>query len=87
MNFSFIYLATGLNPNQPYSVTGNYAIHVACIGGHLATVHALQQAGALLDVMDREQNSPLLCILDNPSNNAIVKYLIKAGVDVNFKVN
>ena len=76
-----------MDPNQPYSITGNYAIHVACIGGHLATVHALHQAGALLDVLDREQNSPLLCILANSSHNAIVKYLIKAGADVTFKVS
>ncbi|XP_054271745.1 histone-lysine N-methyltransferase EHMT2-like isoform X2 [Macrosteles quadrilineatus] len=78
-------LAAGLNPNHVFREWGmGSALHAACAGGHLTCVHLLIQAGANLDVVDRDQNTPLMQACAN-SHNDVVKYLVKAGASVTFK--
>ena len=61
------------------------ALHAACAGGHLSVVHILLQAGANMDVLDRDQYTPLmLAAVEN--HNAVVKYLVKAGASIMLKV-
>jgi ankyrin repeat protein len=61
------------------------ALHAACLGGHLSVVHILLQARVQLDVLDRDQNTPLMLAAVS-SHNDIVKYLVKAGANVTIKV-
>ncbi|XP_046670133.1 histone-lysine N-methyltransferase EHMT2 isoform X2 [Homalodisca vitripennis] len=78
-------LAAGLNPNHVFREWGmGSALHAACHNGHLAVVHLLLQAGANTDVLDRDQNTPLMLACAN-GHNEIVKYLVKAGASVTFK--
>lgn len=60
-------------------------LHAASLGGYLTVVHLLLQAGAHTDVLDRDQNTPLMLACAN-SHNDVVKYLVKAGASVTFKV-
>lgn len=78
--------ASGLNPNHLFRDFGmGSALHAASAGGYLILVHILTQAGAQLDQLDKEQNSPLILAIQN-SHNDIVKYLIKAGANISLKV-
>lgn len=78
--------AAGLNPNHVFREWGmGSALHAASHGGHLPVVHLLLQAGANTDVLDRDQNTPLMLACAN-SHNQVVKYLVKAGASVTFKV-
>jgi len=61
------------------------ALHAACSGGHLSAVHILLQAGAQLDVLNRDQNTPLMLAAVS-NHNDVVKYLVKAGANVMLKV-
>lgn len=61
------------------------ALHAACYGGHITVVHLLIQAGSDIDILDKEQNTPLMISVLNKHND-IVKYLVKIGADVTFKV-
>uniref|UniRef100_A0A1B6ECU3 Histone-lysine N-methyltransferase n=2 Tax=Clastoptera arizonana TaxID=38151 RepID=A0A1B6ECU3_9HEMI len=78
-------LASGLNPNHIFRewLMGS-ALHAACAGGHLSVVHLLLQAGANTDVLDRDQNTPLMLACNN-GHNDVVKYLVKAGASVTLK--
>lgn len=74
-------LGSGMNPDGGATC----ALHAASAGGHLIIVHLLISAGAHKEVLDKSQYTPLmLAILNN--HNEIVKYLIKAGADPQFKV-
>ncbi|XP_073987108.1 histone-lysine N-methyltransferase G9a isoform X1 [Rhodnius prolixus] len=73
-------LGSGMNPDGGATC----ALHAASAGGHLIIVHLLISAGAHKEVLDKSQYTPLmLAILNN--HNEIVKYLIKAGADPQFK--
>lgn len=61
------------------------ALHAASAGGHFSEVHILTQAGAQLDLLDKEQNTSLMLAVTN-GHNDVVKYLVKAGANVSFKV-
>lgn len=61
------------------------ALHAACAGGHLVVVHVLIQAGAQLDQLDKEQNTALILAIQN-GHNDVIKYLVKAGASILFKV-
>nr|XP_018903035.1 PREDICTED: histone-lysine N-methyltransferase EHMT2 isoform X1 [Bemisia tabaci]XP_018903036.1 PREDICTED: histone-lysine N-methyltransferase EHMT2 isoform X1 [Bemisia tabaci] len=78
-------LGAGLNPNHQFRewVMGS-ALHGACVGGHIGIVHILVQAGAQLDVLDRDQNTPLILAAGH-GQNEVVKYLVKAGASITFK--
>ncbi|XP_039289164.1 histone-lysine N-methyltransferase EHMT2 isoform X1 [Nilaparvata lugens] len=78
-------LASGLNANHQFREWSlGSAMHAACHNGHLAVVHLLVQAGASPDILDKEQNTPLmLAVL--AGHNRIVNYLVKAGASVSFK--
>ncbi len=62
------------------------ALHAASAGGFITVVHILIQAGAQLDLLDKDQNTSLMLATVNGRND-VVKYLIKAGADISFKVN
>ncbi|RZF40094.1 hypothetical protein LSTR_LSTR002497 [Laodelphax striatellus] len=78
-------LGTGMNPNHQFREWSmGSALHAACHNGHIGVVHLLLQAGAHTDILDRDQNTPLmLAVL--AKHNHIVKYLVKAGASVSFK--
>lgn len=61
------------------------ALHAACSGGFITIVHILTQAGSQLNLLDKEQNTSLMLATLN-GHNDVVKYLIKVGADVSFKV-
>ena len=61
------------------------ALHVASANGHLSIVHILRLAGAQMDVLDKEQNTPLMLAATN-AKNEVLKYLMKAGANTCFKV-
>ncbi|XP_021933678.1 histone-lysine N-methyltransferase EHMT2 isoform X2 [Zootermopsis nevadensis] len=78
-------LGSGLNPNHLFrECSMGTALHAACSGGHLSVVHILLQAGAHLDVLDRDQNTPLMLAAVS-NHNDLVKYLVKAGANVILK--
>lgn len=52
----------------------------------LSVIHMLVMAGAELDVLDKDQNTALVCAILAFKNN-IVKYLIKAGASITLKVS
>ncbi|KAL1138787.1 hypothetical protein AAG570_008849, partial [Ranatra chinensis] len=74
-----------VNPNQVMRDGGAVcALHAAASGGHLTIVHLLVQAGANTEVLDKDQNTPLMLAVMHGYND-VVKYLIKAGASVSFK--
>ncbi|XP_046738026.1 histone-lysine N-methyltransferase EHMT2 isoform X1 [Diprion similis] len=78
-------LACGYNANHTFR---DYALrtslHIAADKGHLSCVHTLVQAGAQLDVMDKNQLTPLMLAAAKGKVD-VVKYLIKIGADVTLK--
>lgn len=64
---------------------GGSALHYAAQNGLLAAVHMLNVAGIELDMLDKEQNSPLLLAILALKNN-VVRYLIKVGANITLKV-
>ncbi|XP_014223483.1 histone-lysine N-methyltransferase EHMT2 isoform X1 [Trichogramma pretiosum] len=74
-------LANGFNPNHVFRDQGHRtALHMAAESGSLSSVHVLVQAGAQVDVFDRNQSTPLM--LAAVSGNAdVVRYLIRTGSD------
>ncbi|KAF2905274.1 hypothetical protein ILUMI_00894 [Ignelater luminosus] len=63
---------------------GGTVLHYAALNGMLSIIHMLVVAGAELDVLDKEQNTALVCAILAFKNN-IVKYLIKAGASITLK--
>lgn len=83
---NFFYTGSGLDLNHLFrECSMGTALHAACSGGHLSVVHILLQAGAHLDVLDRDHNTPLMLAAVS-NHNDIVKYLVKAGANVMLKV-
>ncbi|KAF5280661.1 hypothetical protein FQA39_LY05309 [Lamprigera yunnana] len=64
---------------------GGTVLHYAAENNILTAVHLLVMAGAEVDVLNKEQNTPIVCAILAFKNN-IVKYLIKAGASINLKV-
>lgn len=64
---------------------GGTLLHYATTNGMLATSHMLVVAGAELDSLDKEQNSPLVSAICAFKND-VVRYLIKAGASITLKV-
>ncbi|KAJ8679786.1 hypothetical protein QAD02_015573 [Eretmocerus hayati] len=78
-------LANGFNANHIYREQSNRtSLHIAAEKGFLAGVHVLVQAGAQLDVLDRNQKTPLMMAAVN-GHSDVVRYLIRIGADVTMK--
>ncbi|XP_071560297.1 histone-lysine N-methyltransferase EHMT2 [Temnothorax nylanderi] len=78
-------LACGYNANHTFrDYAHRTGLHIAADKGHLSCVHVLVQAGAQVDVMDRNQLTPLMLAASN-GNAAVVKYLVRIGADVTLK--
>ncbi|XP_001604667.2 histone-lysine N-methyltransferase EHMT2 isoform X1 [Nasonia vitripennis] len=78
-------LANGFNANHTFKEQGHRTgLHVAADKGFLACVHVLVQAGAQVDVLDRNQLSPLMLAAANGKAD-VVRYLMKVGADVTLK--
>ncbi|GLV41275.1 G9a [Carabus blaptoides fortunei] len=63
---------------------GITVLHYASREGLLAIVHMLLVAGAEHDVLDKEQNTPLMLAIQ-AFKNTVVKYLIKSGASITLK--
>ncbi|KAF6726036.1 Histone-lysine N-methyltransferase EHMT1 [Oryzias melastigma] len=59
-------------------------LHAAAAGGHQEICHMLVQAGANMDVFDKEHRTPLMSACEN-NHLDTVKYLLRAGAAVNHK--
>lgn len=80
-----IVLACGYNANHTFrDYAHRTGLHIAADKGHLSCVHVLVQAGAQLDVMDRNQLTPLM-LAASKGKADVVKYLMKIGADVTLK--
>ncbi|XP_043795490.1 histone-lysine N-methyltransferase EHMT2 isoform X1 [Apis laboriosa] len=78
-------LACGYNANHTFrDYAHRTGLHIAADKGHLSCVHVLVQAGAQLDVMDRNQLTPLM-LAASKGKADVVKYLIRIGADVTLK--
>ncbi|XP_046985834.1 histone-lysine N-methyltransferase EHMT2 isoform X1 [Schistocerca americana] len=78
-------LASGIAANHAFEEANmGSALHIAASEGNLAAVHILLQSGAQIDLMDQDQNTPLI-LAAQAGRNAIVEYLIKAGASVTLK--
>ncbi|XP_020288910.1 histone-lysine N-methyltransferase EHMT2 isoform X2 [Pseudomyrmex gracilis] len=78
-------LACGYNANHTFrDYAQRTGLHIAADKGHLSCVHVLVQAGAQVDVMDRNQLTPLM-LAATKGNADVVKYLIRVGADVTLK--
>ncbi|KAG7196630.1 hypothetical protein KM043_015978 [Ampulex compressa] len=78
-------LACGYNANHTFrDYAHRTGLHIAADKGHLSCVHVLVQAGAQLDVMDRNQLTPLM-LAASKGKADVVKYLVRIGADVTLK--
>ena len=78
-------LSLGYSPNQkfPEAENGN-PLHVAAAEGHVLSTHILVQAGAVLDVLDDEQNTALM-IASQEGKSDVVRYLLQSGAELTWK--
>ncbi|XP_025161946.1 histone-lysine N-methyltransferase EHMT2 isoform X3 [Harpegnathos saltator] len=78
-------LACGYNANHTFrDYAHRTSLHIAADKGHLSCVHVLVQAGAQVDVMDRNQLTPLM-LAANKGKADVVRYLVRIGADVTLK--
>ncbi|XP_066586764.1 histone-lysine N-methyltransferase EHMT1 isoform X2 [Prorops nasuta] len=78
-------LGCGYNSNHTFKDHAcRTGLHIAAEKGHLSCVHVLVQAGAQLDVMDRNQLTPLM-LAANKGRSEVVKYLVRIGASVTLK--
>lgn len=60
-------------------------MHFAARIGVLSAIHLLRVAGAEMDTLDKERNTPLTLAITS-FKNEVAKYLIKAGASLTLKV-
>ncbi|XP_014476702.1 PREDICTED: histone-lysine N-methyltransferase EHMT1 [Dinoponera quadriceps] len=78
-------LACGYNANHTFrDYSHRTSLHIAADKGHMSCIHVLVQAGAQIDVMDRNQLTPLM-LAANKGKADVVKYLVRIGADVTLK--
>lgn len=83
--FYVLFTANGFNANHAFrDQSHKTSLHVAAEKGFLACAHVLVQAGAQLDVLDRNQLSPLMLAALN-GKSVVVKYLMRVGADITLK--
>ena len=88
--FILCYASRSLSWKGPFwfdfaEAEGGNPLHVAASEGHVLTAHILVQAGAELDALDDEQNTPLM-LACHYGQGEVVKYLLQAGADMTLKV-
>ncbi|XP_037082512.1 histone-lysine N-methyltransferase EHMT2-like [Pollicipes pollicipes] len=75
----------GWSPNQKYRECGHQtALHLIVQQGHVAAAHVLVTAGACLDPVDRDLQTPLMMAASRGQND-VLKYLVTAGGALNAK--
>ena len=80
-----MFTACGYNANHTFrDYASRTSLHLAAEKGHLSCLHVLIQAGAQVDVMDKNQLTPLM-LAATKGETEIVRYLIRAGADVTLK--
>ncbi|XP_012287213.1 histone-lysine N-methyltransferase EHMT2 isoform X2 [Orussus abietinus] len=78
-------LACGYNANHTFrDYAHRTSLHIAADKGHMPCVHVLVQAGAQVDVMDRNQLTPLM-LAASKGETEVVRYLVRIGADVTLK--
>ena len=78
--------AQGWSPNQKYRDCGQQtALHISVQHGHTAAAHLLVTAGACLDPVDRDLQTPLMLAAAR-AQNEVLKYLVTAGAALDAKV-
>ncbi|KAK0089007.1 hypothetical protein PV325_009758 [Microctonus aethiopoides] len=78
-------LACGYNANHTFrEYSHRTGLHIAADRGHLGCVHVLIQAGAQVDMMDKNQLTPLM-LAAIEGRTDIVRYLVRVGADVTLK--
>ncbi|XP_034948298.1 histone-lysine N-methyltransferase EHMT1 [Chelonus insularis] len=78
-------LTCGFNANHIFrEYSQRTGLHIAADKGHLGCVHVLIQAGAQLDVMDKNQLTPLM-LAATEGRTDVVRYLVRVGADVTLK--
>ncbi|XP_033228830.1 histone-lysine N-methyltransferase EHMT1 [Belonocnema kinseyi] len=78
-------LACGYNANHTFrDYASRTCLHLAAEKGHLSCLHVLIQAGAQVDVMDKNQLTPLM-LAATKGRADVVRYLIRIGADVTLK--
>ncbi|XP_015108514.1 histone-lysine N-methyltransferase EHMT1 [Diachasma alloeum] len=78
-------LSCGYNANHTFREhSQRTGLHIAAERGHLGCVNILVQAGAQLDVMDKNQLTPLM-LAATEGKTEIVRYLVRVGADVTLK--
>lgn len=77
--------ACGYNANHTFREHAHRTgLHIAADKGHLSCVHVLVQAGAQVDVMDRNQLTPLMLAACKGKAD-VVQFLVRIGADVTLK--
>lgn len=80
-----IFLACGYNANHTFrDYAHRTGLHIAALKGYLPCVHVLVQAGAQVDVMDRNQLTPLM-LAASKGKTDVVRYLMRVGADATLK--
>ncbi|XP_032672802.1 histone-lysine N-methyltransferase EHMT1 isoform X2 [Odontomachus brunneus] len=78
-------LACGYNANHTFrDYAHRTSLHIAADKGHMSCVHVLVQAGAQIDIMDRNQLTPLM-LAAGKGKADVVRYLVRVGADVTLK--
>lgn len=78
-------LVDGVDPNKPDPDNDDQtAIHAAAIGGHLAILHILIQAGGNIHTVDGRLNNALMYACEH-NHMEMVRYLVQAGSFLDVK--
>ena len=76
-----IAIAEGKEDTEPHK-DGVTALHVAAEGGHIGTVMMLVEAGAVVDIADDEEITPLLNAIKG-NYGSVATYLVEHGANPN----
>ncbi|XP_043464292.1 histone-lysine N-methyltransferase EHMT2 isoform X2 [Leptopilina heterotoma] len=78
-------LTCGYNANHTFrDYASRTSVHLAAEKGHLSCLHVLIQAGGQVDVMDKNQLTPLM-LAASKGRAEVVRYLIRIGADTTLK--
>lgn len=65
----------------PGGDVAQYALHIAATLGHCVIVRLLLAAGAMVDAVDRNQNTPLHCAAEH-GHHLVIEVLLGAGAEI-----